>query len=125
VGQQQLLLIVLGVIVVGLAILVGIALFNANSVESSRDQMIAESVNIGQIALKYYRTSKYHGGGQNSFTGWVIPENLRKSSFGEFLKNVKDKEVTITGTGYESNANGFIKIETTIKSDTLYTKILN
>ncbi len=34
-GQQQLLLIVLGVIVVGIAVVVGINLFNANAEASS------------------------------------------------------------------------------------------
>ena len=36
-GQQQLLLIVLGVIVVGIAVVVGTKLFNANAVSSNRD----------------------------------------------------------------------------------------
>ena len=42
-GQQQLLLIVLGVIVVGIAVVVGINLFNANSISSDRDGVVSRS----------------------------------------------------------------------------------
>jgi hypothetical protein len=38
-GQQQLLLIVLGVIVVGIAIAVGISLFNANAINQTVMQL--------------------------------------------------------------------------------------
>ena len=39
-GQQQLLLIVLGVILVGIAIILGVNLFRANAVESKRNNVI-------------------------------------------------------------------------------------
>ena len=40
-GQQQLLLIVLGVIVVGIAVVVGINLFNANAESSTQDSIVS------------------------------------------------------------------------------------
>ena len=39
-GQQQLFLIILGVIIVGIAIAVGLSLFTAQSIQSSRDAII-------------------------------------------------------------------------------------
>jgi len=54
-GQQQLLLIVLGVIIVGIAIVVGINLFTANAIESNRNGVISDLSNLGAMAQQYYK----------------------------------------------------------------------
>lgn len=54
-GQQQLLLIVLGVIIVGIAIVVGINLFNANAEESAKDTMASEGTNLAALAQQFYK----------------------------------------------------------------------
>ncbi len=43
-GQQQLLLIVLGVIIVGIAVILGIVLFRQNSIDQKRDLLINEGM---------------------------------------------------------------------------------
>jgi len=75
-GQQQLLLIVLGVIVVGIAVVVGINLFNANAEESAKDTIVSEGTNLGAMAQQYYKKPKALGGGGNKFTGFTIPAKL-------------------------------------------------
>ena len=72
-GQQQLLLIVLGVIIVGIAVLLGIMLFQQNSVDEKRDLVINEILHISQIAQQFYLKPTSLAGGGNSFTGWQIP----------------------------------------------------
>src|SRR5690606_7185099 len=67
-GQQQLLLIVLGVIVVGIAVVVGINLFNANAESSTQDSLVSQGTNIGALAQQYYEKPVSMGGGGNSFT---------------------------------------------------------
>ena len=67
-GQQQLLLIVLGVIIVGIAVVVGINLFNANAEESAKDTLVSEGTNIGAMAQQFYKKPVALGGGGNSFT---------------------------------------------------------
>lgn len=67
-GQQQLLLIVLGVIVVGIAVVVGINLFNANAESSTQDSLVSQGTNIGALAQQYYKKPVSMGGGGNSFT---------------------------------------------------------
>jgi len=52
-GQQQLLLIVLGIIVVGIAIAISIQLFRQNAIDSKRDILMNESANIASIAIGY------------------------------------------------------------------------
>ncbi|MCL6495966.1 MAG: hypothetical protein K6T54_14485, partial [Ignavibacterium sp.] len=83
-GQQQLLLIVLGVIIVGIAVVVGINLFNANAEESAKDSLVSEGTNLGAMAQQFYKKPVAMGGGGNSFNNtsvtpnavWAIPANL-------------------------------------------------
>ncbi len=85
-GQQQLLLIVLGVIVVGIAVVVGINLFNANAESSTQDSIVSQGTNIGAMAQQYYKKPTAMGGGGNDFTGfdgnfWTnLPANLKTST---------------------------------------------
>lgn len=69
-GQQQLLLIVLGVIIVGIAVVVGINLFNANAEESTKDTLVSEGTNLGAMAQQYFKKPVALGGGGNDFTGF-------------------------------------------------------
>jgi hypothetical protein len=71
-GQQQLLLIVLGVIIVGIAVVVGINLFNANAEESSKDTLVSEGTNLGAMAQQYFKKPVALGGGGNSFVGFGV-----------------------------------------------------
>jgi hypothetical protein len=63
-GQQQLLLIVLGVIIVGIAVVVGINLFNANAEESTKDGVVSDCTNLGAMAQQYYKKPTSMGGGE-------------------------------------------------------------
>lgn len=68
-GQQQLLLIILGVIVVGIAVAVGITMFTDNAVNANRDAVTNDLVNLAARAQQYYRRPTALGGGGNKFTG--------------------------------------------------------
>ena len=102
-GQQQLILIVLGVIVVGIAVVIGIILFTSNAVSSNRDGIISDLNNIGGMAQQYYYKAPSMGGGDNSFTGWTIPEQVDTTPNGTYTATVSDQSVIITGTGHEMN----------------------
>ncbi|MGE5806784.1 MAG: hypothetical protein ACM339_14770 [Ignavibacteria bacterium] len=85
-GQQQLLLIVLGVIVVGIAVVVGINLFNANAESSTQDSIVMQGTNIGAMAQQYFKKPIAMNGGGNSFVDfdtkvWPnLPANLINST---------------------------------------------
>ena len=68
-GQQQLLLIILGVIVVGIAVAVGITMFTDNAVNANRDAVTNDLVNLAARAQQFYRRPTALGGGGNSFVG--------------------------------------------------------
>lgn len=81
-GQQQLLLIVLVMILVGTAILVGMMVYDESNRETAITTMSKDLVSLSSIAMNYYRTPVELGGGGQSFTSslangnWKIPENL-------------------------------------------------
>jgi hypothetical protein len=97
-GQQQLLLIVLGVIIVGIAVVVGINLFNANAEESNKDGIVSDATNLGAMAQQFYKKPTSMGGGSNTFTGWTIPTNLAGTANGSYTAAVAAQQVDITGT---------------------------
>lgn len=74
-GTNQVLLIVLGVIIVGIAIIAGMGLLRVGYDEQIKDLAIQHIHVIGGLASKYYNTPKELGGGSGSFDGFSIPEN--------------------------------------------------
>lgn len=125
-GQQQLLLIVLGVIVVGVAIALSITLFRANAIDRKRELLVNESHNIGSIAISYYKKPIMIGGGGQTFTGWQIPSALQSTVNGSYSAQVSADNVVITGTGTEVVTGGdSIKIETTVTGNEINSIIIN
>lgn len=112
-GQQQLLLIVIGVIIVGIAIVVGIQLASTSAQSGNRDAVIADLNNIGAYAQQYYRKPTTMGGGGNSFRGWTIPPSLTKTGNGTYTATVGATVVTIVGTGNEVGNDGTKKVKAT------------
>jgi hypothetical protein len=66
-GQQQLLLIVLGLIIVGIAIAVGMNIFTGLAKDANRDRVVNDLVNLAAKAQQFYRRPLQMGGGGNSF----------------------------------------------------------
>jgi hypothetical protein len=103
-GQQQLLLIVLGVIIVGIAVVVGINLFNANAEESSKDTIVSEGTNLGALAQQFFKKPIALGGGGNTFTnggpsgnGFEIPTTLATTPTATWTAALTDTTCTLTG----------------------------
>ncbi|OQY72474.1 MAG: hypothetical protein B6D44_10010 [Ignavibacteriales bacterium UTCHB2] len=102
-GQQQLLLIVLGVIIVGIAVVVGINLFNANAQESAKDGVVSDATNLGAMAQQHYKKPASMGGGANAFNNanggvaWKVPTQLDTTANGTYTATVGAQQVIITG----------------------------
>ncbi len=71
-GTQQLLLIVLGAIIVGVAITIGVTLFKSNAQTSNRDQVVADLQNLGAVAQQFYRKPTSFGGGGQDFQNFTL-----------------------------------------------------
>lgn len=113
-GQQQLLLIVLGVIIVGIAVVVGINVFTASSSQANRDAVISDMTNLAAMAQQYYRKPGALGGGGNTFTGWSIPTNLQSTANGSYSETVSAQSVSIDGVGNEVGQDGSDSVRVTM-----------
>jgi flagellar basal body-associated protein FliL len=105
-GQQQLLLIILGVIIVGIAIAVGLSLFAANSVQANKDAMINDINNIAANAYQYRIRTTSMGGGNNSYVGYAVPTKLSSNSNATYAASAQSAtSCTITGTSIPNAPN--------------------
>jgi len=126
-GQQQLLMIVLAIIIVGIAIAISVQLFKSNAIESKRDLLIEETTSLATMAIQYYKKPQAMGGGGRSFMGWEIPPQMVQTFNGNFMRAVVNaSEVIITGTGSEAvTETDSIKVETTVRPDKIFTNIIH
>ncbi|MCB0751676.1 MAG: hypothetical protein KDC52_09395 [Ignavibacteriae bacterium] len=120
-GQQQLLLIVLGVIIVGIAVVVGINVFTASSKNANRDAIIADLTTVAAMAQQHFRKPTAMGGGGNSFTGFTIPSTLRQTAnMSAAMANPTivagaNGSITFTATSTETGADGAQPFTVTMK----------
>ncbi len=128
-GQQQLLLIILGVIVVGIAVAVGITMFQDNAISANRDAVTNDLVNLSARAQQYYRRPTALGGGQGAFTGMDLGDLTSKpiNANGSYaLTSVAAAQIVLDGTGVEDGDNGApISVTMTVLSDSSYVAFNN
>ena len=125
-GQQQLLLIILGAIIIGLAIAVAINLFRAHSIDEKRDLLIQEGSSLASTAISYYKKPTSLGGGGNSFVGWFVPPNMTTTATGRFTSTAFNDSVVITGTGNEvTTGTDSVKVKITVLATTFYSTVIN
>jgi type II secretory pathway pseudopilin PulG len=106
-GQQQLLLIVLSVIIIGIAIVIALTLIEENQVESNKDGLYADNMNIAGLAQQYYIRLKALGGGEFSFVGFNIPAGLQETGNGYYtITEATVEKVIITGKGKVQDGDG-------------------
>lgn len=97
-GQQQLLLIILGVIIVGIAIAVGLSMFTAQSVGANKDAIISDITNLASNSYQFRVRPLSMGGGGGSYTDYSIPNVLATNENGTYARVVVADLVTFTGT---------------------------
>jgi hypothetical protein len=113
-GQQQLLLIILGVIIVGIAIAVGLSLFSAQSVQSNRDAMINDLNNLSAQAYQFRIRPSSMGGGQGDYTTFAIPSKMKTNENGTYTATPTTNTIAFTAVSAQ-NASNTIKV--TVDSD--------
>ncbi|MCF8240060.1 MAG: hypothetical protein K9J16_01640 [Melioribacteraceae bacterium] len=115
-AQQQLLLIALGVIIVGFAVLAGFNYFQEQAVERNRDAVILDLHTLGSQAQTYLKKPVEQGGGGKSFVGFTIPTNLRSNENGSYtLLFARSDRALIQGVGIENSDFNFGCDEITTK----------
>ncbi len=123
-GQQQLLLISLGVIIIGIAVAVGISLFVDAAQASNRDAVTMDLYHLATIAQKHYRTPTLLGGGGNQFDNFTFPPILAQNANGTYehiKQDHSDNHIHFEGTGIEPGWDGtnVIRVEVRVEIDTV------
>ena len=117
-GQQQLLLLVLSTIIVGVSIVVGIGMFQDSAMNANIDTVTQENLSIAAKATEWFTKSVAQGGGGGDFTanGGVTLQNLGHATTGTafrdstevgvfILGNVTVASLTVTSTTNEVDDN--------------------
>jgi hypothetical protein len=108
-GQTQLLLVILGVLLVGVAIFVGISMFEANTIENTRNAIIADLNGFASRAHAYYWKPTTQGGGNKSFLGvtmGTIFPMAENDNARYYLESAADDNCVIIGVGKVVSSNG-------------------
>ena len=113
-GQQQLLLLVLGVVIVGLAVVVGINAFSENQVRSNADAMVNDALRIASDLQAYALKPEQFGGGG----GWGNVNTASKaptlSELGTSSSNVNG-DYTLSATSCTGDVTGTVSGDLFIK----------
>ena len=108
-GQQQLLLLVLGIVIVGLAVVVGIQAFGENQRKANSDALVNDGIRIASDAQAWALKPTAFGGGDGDF------QSLDAAGTAQ--------DMTLEDIGYQpvngvySNVNGNFAIEVTGPQD--------
>ena len=105
-GQQQLLLIVLGVILVGVAVVLGIQYFGVGAEEGAKDELTAHNLIIASNAQEWFKKPASMGGGDLSFADFITDQwtpnleaRLGTSTNGTYVpSDPTATQITITAT---------------------------
>lgn len=129
-GQQQLLLLALSAIIVGLAIVVGINMFGEGAAQANQDAVVNDVLTIATRAQSWFRKPAQFGGGGRSFTNCTL-DTLRFVSPNEngsyvITPQAGGATATVVGTGTEDiNGDGTpLTVTVTVGADTVSTAII-
>jgi Tfp pilus assembly protein PilE len=126
-GTQQILLIILAVIIVGVAVAVGVTMFNNQAYNSNKQAVSAELTNYATVLIQYWKTPASMGGAGQivgnvtvartaAFLGFsnVTPYNITTDS-GEYrITDVTGTVVGMKGLGKEQRSGTKPLISTSV-----------
>ena len=105
-GQQQLLIIVLGVLIVGMAIYGTLNLMDSYGQSHQRDLIVQRmNVLVGE-AKKYAAKTAALGGGDGSFLGFTPPAKLTNTPEMKIFSTAGDSWVLFQGYGTQTGEDG-------------------
>lgn len=93
-GQQQLILLVLATVIVGLATVVGIRAFSENNIKSNADAMVQDAVRIASDAQSWKVKPQAMGG----------QDNANKGTLTDFTG------ADLSSLGYDDGTNGYCNL---------------
>ena len=103
-GQQQLLLLVLGIVIVGLAVVVGIQAFSENQRKAQVDAYTARAVEVAaEVAVYYHKPAMFGGNGRDD--DMSAPLSLDALGYTTTWSNATASRVDSDGTRLQLNTS--------------------
>jgi len=122
-GQQQLLLLILSAVIVGVAIVMGINMFGENATQANQDAVLQDVLTLATRAQAWYRRPTQLGGGGRDYTSVSLTtlNFASPNSNGSYAITGSGNTATITGTGLEDGDDDgtMIQIQVTVGADTV------
>jgi hypothetical protein len=100
-GQQQLLLLVLGIVIVGLAVIAGVAAFENNARRNQADDVLNRNVRLAQEAVNWRARSTIHGGGGSGSYDPLAADGFETIGTSDSLTYTDHAILSATGTTLE------------------------
>lgn len=113
-GTQQILLIVLSVIIVGVAIAVGISMFNSQAYNANKTAIASDAQAFAAQVLQYWKTPESQGGAGGKGVN-MTPENVT-SYLGLTGENAENENGTYTITAADSETVEITGLGTAIRN---------
>ncbi len=104
-GQQQLLLIILGVIIIGIAIAAGLGIFQGQHVQSNKDAIINDINHLASYAYQYRLRPKSLSGGAGTYLGFTLPTHLASNENAAYSCTATADSVVFTATSVTNSGN--------------------
>lgn len=104
-GQQQLLLLILSAVIVGVAIVMGINMFAENAGQANQDAVMQDVLTIASRAQAWYRRPVELGGGGRTYVGMSLVDlnfDAANDNGTYALTGQSATAVTVTGIGTEN-----------------------
>lgn len=125
-GQQQLLLLVLSVIIVGIAVVVGINMFSTSAESANIEATTNDLLHLASMAQQYFVKPNSMGGGGEKFTGLSDITQLTSKPTNEngtysIATAGSDSTVVIKGVTKRNSR----EVQITVYKDRVKTEILN
>ena len=123
-GTQQILLIVLSVIIVGVAIAVGISMFNSQAYNANKTAIASDAQAFAAQVLQYWKTPESQGGAGGNGANITVDnvtnylgltgENAENENGSYVITDADSFTVEITGVGTAIRNNMRPQIVTTV-----------
>ena len=123
-GYQEVLMLILAVLIIGVAVSVGLDMFNQNSRNINRQAIISEMNIYASVANAFYKAPASLGGGGRE---WDVDRlgywlgfnydpitNTTSSNNGSYTFSSSRDILTIIGVGTETGNNGSTNVQATM-----------
>jgi len=124
-GYQQILMLVLGVIIIGLSVVVGLIMFTQQMVNINRSSIISDMNIFAGVASAYYKTSANYGGGNRIWdvdkmgfwfgNNYDAANNSISNNNGTYIFSAEGDVLIIVGIGTQVGNDGSENVQATLQ----------